>query len=264
MRKTVLVPVEYSYCDAHLAKDQSEVEATATLTLGHRAWDLCVDHRATFARYLVDALGTGVPDAVESEAEAKAESVVVAEPAPVAAEPEPVAVVEPSPVVEFEHGAEEVSEEAAEPEPVRSVMLAGEVPGYGYQSARDALRNAGYEVVGRADSTTVLFVLGERGENNATRLRDASKRGIPCFDVREPGRFKSAVLAGSFVGGDPLPEPAKVTGSGMSERERNRAVRQWARANGYTVPDRGRIPLHVRHAFELTHRDAPQGKATAA
>ncbi|MFE6688764.1 histone-like nucleoid-structuring protein Lsr2 [Streptomyces sp. NPDC057743] len=259
MRKTVLVPVEHRYCDAHIARDGSEVEATAMLTLGHRAWDLCVDHRFTFAKYLVDALGSGVPEADKSDSEAKPDPVMVAEPAPVAAEAEPEATVQSE-----GDGVDEVDSDASEPEPVRSVMLAGEVPGYNWESAREAVRNLGYEVVGRADDSTVLLLLGEGGDRNGTKLRDAAERSLPVMDVRAPGRFESAVLAGEFVGGDPLPEPAKVDRSGMSDRERNRAVRQWARTNGYTVPDRGRIPLHVKHAFEVAHRDAAGGKALAA
>ncbi|MFE6404209.1 Lsr2 family DNA-binding protein [Streptomyces alboflavus] len=257
MRKTVLVPVLKTLCDAHIARDGSEQEATDTLALGARTWDLCTEHAATFGRYLVDALGVPGDAPVE--------------PAPAASEPEPVAVVEPvpvaepSPVVEPPRDAEDVSEEAAETEPVRSVMLTGEVPGYDYQAARDALRNAGYNVVGRADATTVLLIVGERGENNGHKLRDAAELGIPCFDVREPGRFKSAVLAGEFVGGDPLPEPAKVDRSGMSDRERNRVIRAWARENGWpNLPVQGRVPMQVRHAYELAHRDASEGKAVAA
>ncbi|MEU9407216.1 histone-like nucleoid-structuring protein Lsr2 [Streptomyces sp. NPDC048281] len=50
----------------------------------------------------------------------------------------------------------------------------------------------------------------------------------------------------------------------MGERERNRAVRAWARENGYAVPAKGRIPMHVRHGYELAHRDASEGKAAAA
>ncbi|WP_411124876.1 histone-like nucleoid-structuring protein Lsr2 [Streptomyces sp. x-19] len=252
MLRTVMIPVQRRYCDAHIARDASEVEATDTLTLGARTWDLCLEHSITFGRYLIDALGVGVDtDADKSQDGPEPEPVVVA------VEPEPMA--EPSPVIE----AEDVSDEANESEPVRSVMVAGEIDGYDWQTARDALRNAGYEVVGRADDSTVLLILGEGGERNGHKLRDARERSIPCMDVREPGRFKSGVLSGEFVGGDPLPEPAKVDRAGMSERERNRAVRQWARANDYTVPDRGRIPMHVRHAYELTHRDS-EGKAAAA
>ncbi|MEU6921298.1 histone-like nucleoid-structuring protein Lsr2 [Streptomyces sp. NPDC046631] len=240
MRKTVLVPVLKTLCDAHIARDGGEEEATDTLTLGARTWDLCAEHADKFAGFLVDALGDA------------GEPVSVVEPVPVA---------EPSPVAEAER---DVSEEATELEPVRSVMLAGEVPGYDWETAREAVRNLGYQVVGRADESTVLLVLGEGGERNGSKLRDASERGIPCMDVREPGRFKSAVCAGELVGGDPLPEPAKTGPKVMSERERNRAVRAWARENGYTVPAKGRIPMHVRHAFELTHRDASEGKAAAA
>ncbi|MFD7070138.1 histone-like nucleoid-structuring protein Lsr2 [Streptomyces sp. NPDC059913] len=243
MRKTVLVPILKTLCDAHIARDGGEEEATDTLTLGARTWDLCAEHADKFAGFLVDALGGG------------GEPVSAVDPAPVA---------EPTPVVEGEHGEDGASEEATEPEPAPSVMIAGEVPGYDWETAREAVRNLGYQVVGRADESTVLLILGEGGERNGSKLRDASERGIPCMDVREPGRFKSAVCAGELVGGDPLPEPVKVGPKVMSERERNRAVRAWARENGYTVPAKGRIPMHVRHAFELTHRDASEGKAAAA
>ncbi|MES9510184.1 histone-like nucleoid-structuring protein Lsr2 [Streptomyces sp. NPDC000609] len=235
MRKTILVPVQKILCDAHIARDGSEEEATETLTLGVRTWDLCVEHNATFGRYLVDALGTGMYDS---------------------AEPEPA----PVPVAETETEAEAVTD----PEPAPSVMIAGEVPGYDWETAREAVRKLGYQVVGRADDSTVLLILGEGGERNGTKLRDASERGIPCMDVRELGRFKSAVCAGELVGGDPLPEPATVDRSGMSERQRNAVIRSWARANGFTVPTKGRIPMSVRHSFDVAHRDASEGKAAAA
>ncbi|WP_030347685.1 Lsr2 dimerization domain-containing protein [Streptomyces sp. NRRL S-1022] len=244
MRKTVLVPVEYTFCDAHIARDGSEVEATSSLTLGKDTWHLCLEHDVSFGRYLCDALGApSEREAVQTEGESV--SVVEAVPAP---EPEP----EAAPVVESE----------SDPESLPSVMIAGEVPGYDWEDAREAVRNLGYDVVGRAGDSTVLLILGEGGERNATKLRDASERGIPVMDVREPGRFRSAVRSGALIGGDPLPEPAKVDRSEMSERERNRAVRAWARENGFTVPTKGRIPMHVRHAWE--HRDASEGKAAAA
>ena len=37
--------------------------------------------------------------------------------------------------------------------------------------------------------------------------------------------------------------------SGPSARE----IRDWARSNGHTVPDRGRIPADVREAFDAAH-----------
>ncbi|MCC2278504.1 Lsr2 family protein [Streptomyces sp. ET3-23] len=362
MRKTVLVPVEKRLCDAHVARDGSEVEASSTLTLGRHAWDLCMEHDVVFGRYLCDALGVPVvedasDDALgEGQGQAKGahsvrtlaepegratlvqnESSQVSDlveptltttqssqvkgvatvytpepgsspegvhqmhtPAPDSSPegvhpmdtPEPegaTAIVQTSQGPGPEAGASLIQNEgpqASEPvqptfdttessqvsatlitdegrpgsAPVPSVMLAGEVPGYSWDDARQALRSAGYEVVGRADETTVLLILGERGEHAAKKLQDAHEHDIPCMDVRALGRFKAAVLTGEFIGRDPLPEPAKAAPSGMSERERNRAVRVWARANGFTVPDRGRIPMNVRHAWKLAH----QAEAVAA
>ncbi|MER6530345.1 histone-like nucleoid-structuring protein Lsr2 [Streptomyces sp. NPDC001508] len=238
MRKTVLVPVEYTFCDAHIARDGSEVEATSSLTLGKDTWHLCLEHDVTFGRYLCGALGAPSGEVIT---ETQAESVPIVE-----------AVLEPEP------------EAATDPEPVPSVMIAGEVPGYDWEDAREAVRNLGYEVVGRADESTVLLILGEGGDRNGTKLRDASERGIPVMDARKPGRFKSAILSAELIGGDPLPEPAKVDRSGMSERERNAVIRSWARTNGFTVPAKGRIPMNVRHSYEMAHKEASEGKAAAA
>lgn len=256
MRKTVLVPVEKTYCDAHLSKSGAEVEAAEALVLGTGRWDLCLEHSVIFGRYLCDALG--VPGVDET---------APVEPEPVSSlvsEPAPAPVAEPSSVA-VECEAQDVSAEANEPEPVRSVMIAGEVPGYDWDMAREAVRNLGFEVVGRADDSTVLLILGTGGDRNGTKLRDASERGIPCMDVRAPGRFRDAIRAGELTGGDPLPKPAKVDRSGMSDRERNKVIRAWARENGWPkMPAQGRVPMNVRHAYELAHRDVSQGKAVAA
>ncbi|MEU4211193.1 hypothetical protein AB0F13_14565 [Streptomyces sp. NPDC026206] len=256
MRKTILVPVEKLLCDAHIARDGSEVEATKTLTLGDSAWHLCLEHNVTFGRYLVDALGT--PEGAS------------AEPAPVT--PESVPDDDgPLPVVAVgdEHD-DQVQEEqpgdgTTEAVPVPSVMVTGTIPGYDWDTAREAVRNMGYEVVGRADDSTVLLILGEGGDRNGTKLRDAAERGLPVMDVRAPGRFRDAVRAGELIGGDPLPEPAKVGPKVMSERERNAEIRTWARRNGWpNLSAQGRVPMHVRHSYELAHQDASEGKAAAA
>ncbi|MFI0912891.1 Lsr2 family DNA-binding protein [Streptomyces abikoensis] len=332
MRKTVLVPVEKRLCDAHIARDGSEVEASSTLALGRHTWDLCMEHDVVFGRYLCDALGVPVVEDVSDGGQTKGVDSVhtpiepdgcatftttqspqvkgvatvctpesggsrvkevnrIHTPSPEGVHP--VDIPEPevatATAVQASRGPEaeagttldlnegsQVSE-PVEPtfhtmknsqvkgvssaytpesvgEPAPSVMLAGEVPGYSWDEARQALRNCGYEVVGRADGSTVLLILGEGGERNATKLRDAREANVPCMDVRAPGRFKTAVRTGVFVGGDPLPEPVKADRSGMSERERNRAVRAWARANGFTVPEKGRIPMNVRHAWKLAHQ----------
>jgi hypothetical protein len=46
--------------------------------------------------------------------------------------------------------------------------------------------------------------------------------------------------------GRPAKRSAASSDGGPSARE----IRDWARSNGYTVPDRGRIPADVREAFD--------------
>lgn len=66
-------------------------------------------------------------------------------------------------------------------------------------------------------------------DKNATRLRDAL---APYIAVATRVGRKSGARGSR-------------TQAGPSARE----VRDWARSNGYTVPDRGRIPTEVRDAY---------------
>lgn len=50
-------------------------------------------------------------------------------------------------------------------------------------------------------------------------------------------------------GGSAKKSAAKAAGNGASAAE----VRDWARSNGYDVPDRGRIPAEVRDAFDAAN-----------
>ncbi|MEW2526811.1 hypothetical protein [Streptomyces sp. NPDC047071] len=84
MRTTVQVIsyVEKVVCDGCLSKDGTQTEATETLSLGDRSWGLCLERSVRFSRYLVDALGTGLPgdetgaetDAQDVDASAAAEA----------------------------------------------------------------------------------------------------------------------------------------------------------------------------------------------
>lgn len=42
-------------------------------------------------------------------------------------------------------------------------------------------------------------------------------------------------------------------GTASSRREDTTAIRAWAKANGHTVSDRGRIPASVSEAFKAAH-----------
>ncbi len=48
-------------------------------------------------------------------------------------------------------------------------------------------------------------------------------------------------------------KPASAT-RGKTSREQLNAIRSWARAAGYQVSDRGRIPGNVHQAFEAAHQ----------
>ena len=45
----------------------------------------------------------------------------------------------------------------------------------------------------------------------------------------------------------------RVVTSAPVGREQAQAIRDWARNNGYTVSERGRIPKNVQEAFENAH-----------
>jgi hypothetical protein len=74
-------------------------------------------------------------------------------------------------------------------------------------------------------------------EKNAKKLRDALAPyvGSGRKVTGRRGRGRSA---------------AKASSSAHSAKE----IRDWARSNGYEdVPERGRIPNHIREAFEAVH-----------
>ncbi|MFI1796340.1 histone-like nucleoid-structuring protein Lsr2 [Streptomyces sp. NPDC020379] len=252
-------PADPVWCAAHQVPTEKrpamEVEATEQLTLAGRVWALCAEHAAQFGGLLVDLMGDPPagstpadehehehqePDATEAAAADNKESGQPQE------NPSPQAGWNPQIFRPVDTG----DDDADGP----SVMLTGEVPGYSWDDARQALRNAGYRVVGRADESTVLLILGKGGERNTTKLQDAAERRIPCMDVRDPGRFTAAVCAGEFVGGDPLPTPIKQDRRRPSDRERTQKIRAWAKQQGYPVSDRGRLPDPVRVAWTLAHQ----------
>jgi len=95
---------------------------------------------------------------------------------------------------------------------------------------------------GSPATETVSFSLDGRSyeidlnEGNAAKLRDALAPYVGA--ARSSGSSARSGRRGS-----------KITSLGPSARE----VRDWARSNGYTVPDRGRIPADVRSAFDAAH-----------
>lgn len=51
------------------------------------------------------------------------------------------------------------------------------------------------------------------------------------------------------TGGRRAGRPKAVAAGGPAAKD----VREWARNNGYTVPERGRIPAEIREAYDAAH-----------
>jgi len=75
-------------------------------------------------------------------------------------------------------------------------------------------------------------------EDNAERLRDALAEYVE-HARRSGGRKRSGRVA--VVGRAPR--------TASADREQNQAMREWARKQGMTISDRGRIPKEVAEAY---------------
>lgn len=96
---------------------------------------------------------------------------------------------------------------------------------------------------GTADETVSFALDGVSYEidlnaENAARLRDSLAEWIG-HARRVGGRTRS----GSRRSG----------GARRTSPSESAAIREWARANGYQVNERGRIPAEVRNAYEAAH-----------
>lgn len=100
------------------------------------------------------------------------------------------------------------------------------------------------------DITTVTFGLeGVQYEidltpNNAAKLRNRLADFVDAAR-RTGGRVKRGT-------------GAAATATASANREQTKAIRDWARQNGFDLSDRGRIPGNVIEAFEAAH--AGKGK----
>jgi hypothetical protein len=83
-------------------------------------------------------------------------------------------------------------------------------------------------------------------EENANKLRESLSLYVG-HGRRTGGRRRS----GGGQSGDQKPSRSRSTSSsdGPSASE----IREWARANGHTVPDRGRVSSEVREAYAAAH-----------
>ncbi|MGS0687551.1 histone-like nucleoid-structuring protein Lsr2 [Nakamurella sp. GG22] len=101
------------------------------------------------------------------------------------------------------------------------------------ESVSFALDGASYEI--------------DLSEDNAEKLRDALASYVASAR-RADGSRRS-------VGRPKAPRAAKSSRGARTapDREQTAAVREWARANGYEVSERGRLSANVLAAFEAAH-----------
>lgn len=109
------------------------------------------------------------------------------------------------------------------------------------------------DIDGSEAAETVLFGLDGRhyeidlSETNAKELRESLggfiESGRRCKPTAEPPRRRNSSASGK----PSTPAPTVV------DKEQSRAIRDWARTNGFTIADRGRIPAQVVQAFNQDH-----------
>jgi hypothetical protein len=85
-------------------------------------------------------------------------------------------------------------------------------------------------------------------DENASALRDKLADYV-AHARRSGGRRKSSSTAASAA------PAARRAGGGRAavDREQNQAIREWARKQGMTVSERGRIPSEVSEAYHKAH-----------
>jgi hypothetical protein len=107
------------------------------------------------------------------------------------------------------------------------------------------------------DISTVSFSLDgadyeiDLSESNAEYLRNTLDEYVTAAR-RVGGRIKRNT-------GGPRPSTSRPAAS----REQTKAVRDWARNNGFELADRGRIPSHVIEAFEAAQSKGKRGRGKA-
>ncbi|HET9143933.1 MAG TPA: Lsr2 family protein [Actinophytocola sp.] len=98
------------------------------------------------------------------------------------------------------------------------------------------------------DVSTVTFALDgvsyeiDLREENASRLRESLADYVD-----------SARRVGGRVRRGATPASAPVRSADTRSKEQTKAIREWAKKNGYDLAERGRIPANVIAAFEDAH-----------
>jgi len=88
-------------------------------------------------------------------------------------------------------------------------------------------------------------------EKNAAELRDVMAKYVGA--ARKAGKQSSGSGAGQRRSGGRSSGSGSRTPAAGSDRERVQAIREWARSNGHTVNERGRLASTVIAAYDAAH-----------
>lgn len=109
------------------------------------------------------------------------------------------------------------------------------------------------DVDGSTADTTVEFALDgvnytiDLSEGNAEALRESLASYVESAR-RTGGRKRSG--GKQAKASTKQPKQGKATAPNAADRERNQAIREWARNQGMQVSDRGRIPAEIVEAYD--------------
>ncbi|MBE9376131.1 Lsr2 family protein [Saccharopolyspora sp. HNM0983] len=111
------------------------------------------------------------------------------------------------------------------------------------------------DVDGSTADTTVEFALDgveytiDLSEDNAESLRESLASYVESAR-RAGGRKRAKGKQGKAVKQNKQNKQNKAAAPNTADRERNQAIREWARNQGMQVSDRGRIPAEVVEAYD--------------
>lgn len=108
------------------------------------------------------------------------------------------------------------------------------------------------------DITTVEFALDgvtyeiDLDDKNSARLRDALAEYVAA--ARRTGGRRSASNGRRRSGTGTGTGTPRATSPGGYDRETSKQIREWAKAQGFEVSDRGRVPNNVVEAWEAQRK----------
>jgi hypothetical protein len=107
--------------------------------------------------------------------------------------------------------------------------------------------------IGNGEGETVTFSLdGAAYEIDVTNEHAKQLRDAIALYVANGRRVGGARGRAASSGNVPA-QRRSGSASGKRDPEQTKAIKEWARANGHQVADRGRIPQSVMQAYEAAH-----------